>query len=306
MVVGARVCVMHGQNGRVRASVPQRSPLLSSSPRRHVVTRVLLDAVHTADGLAQQAQRELGEHGVSRRTMRQLVEAVVRSGALARTALRAQAEDRAARFTEQQIGAIDGALTKLLRRLGRDDAEGRQALANVIEDIAEGDAMLTSVVAYRRQPDEVAGYVADILESVLVALGLDRDEWAREQVASALWAIGRSEQLQPSRPPRAWWHAMAQREAAELGHPDPTADVAAIAEILPPARAELTDGSESDVEGSPMSEASESIESAPMAMSDGWPVGAARPQVDVMGDRGWYPPAAWADPLARLFRHWPA
>jgi hypothetical protein len=242
-VIGGGVCVMHGETRAGRAKRMERVALLEElarAPHRHPGA-VLLDAVHTCDVLVQQAKTELAERGVTRKTVRALVDATIRAAALARSALNAEAEDRAARFGEHQVRAIDGALTKFLRRLNlAGDADARAALAAALEDVAEGDPLLTSATVFHRQPDEIGKFVASVLGSVLGGLGLEGDAWVSAQIAAALRAVGRGEVPQTAAPPRSWWTALVKRGCAELGLPDPT--MPPMVEILPPLRRALTDG----------------------------------------------------------------
>jgi hypothetical protein len=237
LVLGGGVCRMHG--GATKAATARRlerialAEQLASSPRRHPGA-VLLDAVHTADVLAKQAKAELADHGVTPRTLRALTDATIRAAALARSALSAEAEDRTARFTEQQVRSIDTALARFLDKLGlTDDQAARAALAEALDGAAGEDQLLRSAAERRRTPDELGAYVASVIRALLTSLGLDRDAdaWVNAQVAAMLRAVGRGQQPVAAPPPRSWWHMMAQRAARELGHPDPTSPPTL--EILP-------------------------------------------------------------------------
>jgi hypothetical protein len=241
LVRGGGVCVMHGGAApHVKAKRLERLALaeqLESAPRRHPGA-ILLDAVHTADILAQQARAEVAQQGVTVKTARALIDATIRAATLSRSALSAEAEDRSSRFTEGQLRSIEAALLRFLAEVGlSEDLSARRALTGALDGVAGEDRLLAAVTARRRTDEEIGHYVADVISNVLTSIGLDRDEWARAQVAATLRAVGRGAVPQSAAPPRSWWEAIARRAASELGLPDPTTTAKPTAppyEILPP------------------------------------------------------------------------
>lgn len=110
---------------QVRAAAAQRVLLaeaLASSPRRHP-GEVLLDCLHTADVLGQDALAEgaggCGDGGAVER----LVGATARAAALAKTALDAGLQEREVRLREEEGALIVAMLQRVEARMGLSPAQ---------------------------------------------------------------------------------------------------------------------------------------------------------------------------------------
>ena len=241
-VIGGGICHMHGRNAASNAQRLARVALaeeLASSPNLHPGD-VLISAVRRAEMLVRHAERELAAQGVTPRTMKALRESILTAGALSRSALSAEAEDRAARFSERQTNALDRVLRKFLKRLRLDDdPDAHAAMAAALASVtADGDEILTGVASIWFRTKESAEFMAGVVEAVFAALGLNsRDPWVGEQVSAAMRAFGQGRPMAITRPTRDWWEMLLRRSARELGLPDPVPTV----EILPARpRRELT------------------------------------------------------------------
>jgi hypothetical protein len=127
LVVGASVCIVHGQNARTKAKRARAIALaeaLAADPRRDP-DEVLRDVLHTSDYLMRKARAEVDADRPTAATMLKLVEVTETAGRWAKTALDAGVAERSIHLAERQGAMVAAVLERIFDDLALDERQRR-------------------------------------------------------------------------------------------------------------------------------------------------------------------------------------
>ena len=125
MVVGAPVCVMHGQNARVKAKRLERITMAQAlaADERRAPHEVLAGVLHQSEYLLRRMQEETYPDQLTARALERLVARVEQAGRWASKALEAGVNEHTVRLAEKQGELVADCIQRILDALMLSDVQ---------------------------------------------------------------------------------------------------------------------------------------------------------------------------------------